>query len=487
MQQAEEERNANGDDDQAFFFNYLRDSYQAFLSGDDDAYDALDQQIASTFEEKYEAMENEMNELESHNENLRKQIEDLKSAEVCQFLFRPLFFLKKFRRLLYTFWELLVQSSLPALKSKKQDYESDLEKLNQAVQQREKNKKDMENYRDAQHSKYNQKVEKKNHLLQRISEIKEIISTQEISPAGLESLRNKKQELSKEKAKIEGEHEDVQKKLQESESQVTENDRKLAERLEQYLDYIKDVADSDTEYKYNAKLFFNQDEILEEDLEKKLIPALKSLYNTKKKEAASTSMKIIEAKNNLDEKKEELQSQQQEIQDIEKKSSQLQRDYKKEKETFDEHQRSHTSNMDTMESQISEARERKLHNEELAREYDDMYIETKADEAESKKAELKEEEEMMQKKLDDAFQKLIAHRQKVDSSLEDLVHKYSEEAQNVKGNDQRNSSVFQPSQQTARPPPAQESDSSFKFDLDASGEIDDEGLLYVDEAQWITS
>lgn len=87
VQQAEEERNVNGDDDQAFFFNYLRDSYQAFLSGDDDAYDALDQQIASTFEEKYEAMENEMKELENQNENLRKQIEDLKSAEVCGVMF----------------------------------------------------------------------------------------------------------------------------------------------------------------------------------------------------------------------------------------------------------------------------------------------------------------------------------------------------------------------------------------------------------------
>lgn len=82
VQKSEEERNANGDDDQAFFFNYLRDSYQAFLSGDDDAYDALDQQIAATFEEKYAAMENEMKELEEGNEKLRKQIEDMKSEEV---------------------------------------------------------------------------------------------------------------------------------------------------------------------------------------------------------------------------------------------------------------------------------------------------------------------------------------------------------------------------------------------------------------------
>eukprot|EP01138_Halocafeteria_seosinensis_P010526 gb/GECG01010746.1/.p1 GENE.gb/GECG01010746.1/~~gb/GECG01010746.1/.p1 ORF type:complete len:630 (+),score=140.41 gb/GECG01010746.1/:1-1890(+) len=455
VQQAEEERNANGDDDQAFFFNYLRDSYQAFLSGDDDAYDALDQQIAATFEEKYTSMENEMKELESHNEKLRKQIEEMKSAE----------------------------SSLPSLKQRKEDYESDLEKLTQAVKQREKNKTDMQNYRDSVQAKYNDKVEKKNYLVQRISEIKEIISTQEISPAGLESLRTRKQELSNEHEKLQEEQEDFRRQISENETQLSQNMDKAEEKVGHYKHYAKELTDID---RHNLQIEGSDVSEWPDFLQQQLVPALKSILTKIKKKSSSTSMEIIESKNNLDEKKEELQSKQQEIQDIERKSSQLEHDYSKEKATFDKHQHSHTDNMDTLEEQISAARERKLRNEELAREYDDAYIDTKEAEAESEKAKLKESEEAMQKKIDAAFGKLIKHRQRVDSRLEYVISTYKQEAEKVNGTDKlasSSASVFRNSQQAARPPPVQESETSFRFDLDASGEMDDEGLLYVDEAQ----
>lgn len=418
----------------------------------------------------------------------------------------------------YFFLASVFQSPLPTLKSKKEDYESDQQTFERLIEQLEQHKAALEKKRDARQAEYDEQVQRRRDIENQLAEVKEILNTQELSPSDVDSLRKRQQELSNEENKLLQEKDELKTEISDCETKLSETIQELSDKVDEYresataLDLLNESSQTQPGVNFSLEVdnsaltsvrgLKSQDtattqknitDIIGEDPQNKLIPALKSHRNKLSKKTTTVKTQIIETKDQLDQKKEANENKLQEIKDVEKNTSQLEHEYSKEKATFDKHQNSHTGNMDTLEEQISAARERKLRNEELAREYDDTYIDTRAAEAEAEKSSLKEKEQGMQKRIDDAFGKLIKHKQRVDGRLEDVTVKYQHELEKVNGQSQlgsSSSSVFRHSQHPARPPAAHTASdrrhtqsSNFRVDLDASDELDDEGLLYVDEQQ----
>ncbi|KAA0170520.1 hypothetical protein FNF27_06582 [Cafeteria roenbergensis] len=67
--------------DERLFFKYLRRSYEAFLSGDDDRHEALDAEISGTFQAKQEEIAAETAEIQDEAARLRAELEALRSQE----------------------------------------------------------------------------------------------------------------------------------------------------------------------------------------------------------------------------------------------------------------------------------------------------------------------------------------------------------------------------------------------------------------------
>lgn len=117
VRESEEDGEGAGGDER-FFFNYLQSSYAAFLSGDDDAFEALDSEIADTFGAKHD-------EIRAETDAMRDETAELK-AELARLQAKG--------------------EELPAARSRRDDFLSDREKFIKLIS-------DLEAHRDALQAK----------------------------------------------------------------------------------------------------------------------------------------------------------------------------------------------------------------------------------------------------------------------------------------------------------------------------------------------
>ena len=123
VRESEEDGEGAGGDER-FFFNYLQSSYAAFLSGDDDAFESLDSEIADTFGAKHDEIREETDAARRESETLRAELTRLQSKG----------------------------EELPAAQSRRDDFLSDREKFLKLIS-------DLEAHRDALQSKLDASIE----------------------------------------------------------------------------------------------------------------------------------------------------------------------------------------------------------------------------------------------------------------------------------------------------------------------------------------
>lgn len=116
LQQAEDEMEEESGMSDKAFYSYLSTAYALFLSGEDAKYAELEEQFVNTFESKNVLLRDEIYSMEQRNVNVSNEIEEVQS-----------------RRAL-----------LPELEAKKKDYQKDLGKFQQLIEQLEKHKEQLD-------------------------------------------------------------------------------------------------------------------------------------------------------------------------------------------------------------------------------------------------------------------------------------------------------------------------------------------------------
>lgn len=98
------------------FFSYLGSAYQLFLSGDDEAYERLENEFLNTFEVKNNSIRNQIQSMDERNQSLEKEISEVEER----------------------------RAHLPELKNKKNDYVKDMDKFRSLIQQLKRHKEQLE-------------------------------------------------------------------------------------------------------------------------------------------------------------------------------------------------------------------------------------------------------------------------------------------------------------------------------------------------------
>uniref|UniRef100_K3WJZ8 Kinetochore protein NDC80 n=1 Tax=Globisporangium ultimum (strain ATCC 200006 / CBS 805.95 / DAOM BR144) TaxID=431595 RepID=K3WJZ8_GLOUD len=204
----------DGENGDKAFFEYLGTAYRVFLAGDDDQYNELEQREATKIDSQNQVIRDECSELERANEELKRRIEQAKSAK----------------------------SSLPALNSKKADCLSDLEKFKKLVAQLE-----------AHQASLIQKIQerdqerlKKEHELQaRQREIQNLtirIESQELSAEDVE-------QMSKERARLNEQCHLAAQRQKEIQSNIWRQETTIAEQMDAIENLVKQYSITATNMK----------------------------------------------------------------------------------------------------------------------------------------------------------------------------------------------------------------------------------------------
>ncbi|KAF1324606.1 Centromere-associated protein hec1, partial [Globisporangium splendens] len=211
----------DGENGDKAFFEYLGTAYRVFLAGDDDRYNELEQREATKIDSQNQAIRGECSELEKANEELKRRIEQAKSAKV--------------RRHVGYGLNCNDESSLPALNSKKADCLSDLEKFKKLVAQLETHQASL----IQKIQERDQERLKKEHELQaRQREIQNLtirIESQELSAEDVE-------QMSKERARLNEQCHLAAQRQKEIQSNIWRQETTIAEQMDEIENLVKQYS-----------------------------------------------------------------------------------------------------------------------------------------------------------------------------------------------------------------------------------------------------
>ena len=149
------------------FFSYLRKAYVSFLGGDDDAYNDLTDEFTQAFQSKNADIVAQTQNLEDQNNELLKEIAEVES-----------------RRLV-----------LPQLQAKKKDYENDMGKFENLINQLKKHKEACQAKIQSRQSELDKTNATIKATEENIHALKEKISVQELSPEDVKRMSEEREHL----------------------------------------------------------------------------------------------------------------------------------------------------------------------------------------------------------------------------------------------------------------------------------------------------
>lgn len=253
QQASENEQDGENDEENGDkpFFKYLDASYHVFLAGDDDKFEALENQEREKLIARNEVVKQETSELEQQREHLKKRIEKVK----------------------------MDKKASAELSSKKSDCESDLLKFRKLVYDLERTKvklkKKIESLHDVQQACDDE-------LTSRQEEIKRLqtrISNQELSAHDIEQIGLSRARLYEQIHKTIAQQDEFQKRIKIDENRAARIRDDLDAHIHQYLNTCKQLkmipvtAKNSLQFDFSLELDQNLDEL---DAVKKVTHDLKT-------------------------------------------------------------------------------------------------------------------------------------------------------------------------------------------------------------------
>ena len=201
------------------FFAYLRNAYISFLSGDDDTYAALEEDFVQSFERKNATILQQTEELDTDNEALLKEIQQVES-----------------RRL-----------RLPQLQEKQRDYEEDRMKFETLIDQLDKHRQQAQAKKTAQQTELDKTAAAIKATEEDIAALKDTISNQELSPDDVRRMSDEKEHLQTSLQAASEAASTLQKKVWDAEASL----RDKVQSLEEAVRFFNSMAE-DLEYAAGA-------------------------------------------------------------------------------------------------------------------------------------------------------------------------------------------------------------------------------------------
>ncbi|KDO28409.1 hypothetical protein SPRG_06646 [Saprolegnia parasitica CBS 223.65] len=188
------------------FFEYLANSYEAFLNAKDDEYNMLEAQLIQKIDAKHDVIANETQAILEENDELRRQIEQAKKAP-----------------------------TLAHYNAKKRDLQHDREKLQDLVQKLEANKEHAGVVIHSTEQKIAKKQEEFQAIQVKIAQLQRRIDTQELTAEDLDRMVKERQRLQEQLQQAEVRYKELQSQHWQKETAISEMKDALEESVKRYM------------------------------------------------------------------------------------------------------------------------------------------------------------------------------------------------------------------------------------------------------------
>lgn len=202
----DEEYREHGSAAEEMFFEYLRSAYDSFLSGDDDAYTALEQELVDNFSGRNVTVEKEIAALREQNRALKAEAEQLESAG----------------------------SAVPALRQTRADYRSDLGKFDKLISQLQAHLKALNAKREGRREEQRLAQAELESAEQRRAGVRSLLDEQELSEDDVRRMASKRERLRADVDAAQKRREEDERSLATLEQQLQEQLAVTRERVEEY-------------------------------------------------------------------------------------------------------------------------------------------------------------------------------------------------------------------------------------------------------------
>lgn len=320
------------------FYSYLSKAYTLFLNGEDDKYAELEEQFIESYESKDRMIQSQIDALMQRNASLTKEIEEVEGR----------------------------RAYLPELEARKRDYQRDLGKFQQLIEQLQKHKEQLlvkTQARQAELEKINFTVQT---TQQEISGLKDRIAHQEISPEDVKRMISERERLEEAQQQASETRQALQRKVWETEMALRDRVQALEDTVRAYTSIAEDLRlvphtarnargkHLQIEIDVRAK---KKDGVLKSEVKRDIIPTLTLLRTELAEQTARLRNELMVEQDAA----EELELKSQELEELraaaEAKLRRAEEAYRREKEAFDQAAEMHSKEMDAMETRLLRLRD----------------------------------------------------------------------------------------------------------------------------------
>ena len=392
------------------FFSYLSKAYSLFLSGEDERYAELETQFVSSFEDKNILIRDQITALEQRNASLTREIEEVENR----------------------------RAYLPELENKRKDYQKDLGKFQQLIEQLEKHKDQLKSKTMGRQSEMDKLVANVSALKQEIDVLRERIAGQEISPEDVKRLVSERSRLEEAQQQASENRQGLQRKVWETEMALRDRVQGLEDTVRAYTSIAEDLKlvpntarnargkHLSIEIDVRAK---KRDGLLKSEVKKDIVPALQEFRT--ELSAISSRMRgdIMSDQDAIEELDIKIAEMQDDLNVAEAKLRRFEEAYKREKDTNDQAAELHAKEMDAMETRLNRLRDTATE-EARTTAAQRQATETRAARDMRRSEHARKKREIMESIMDVVGQ-CANHRELVQQKLMNLKEKYAEKLETV--------------------------------------------------------
>jgi len=316
----EEDIEKLGQNSDKAFFNYLGDAYSAFLSGDDDTYTALEEDLVQNFEAGNVGVERELSKLAEENDNFTAENEEL----------------------------LKMSSTLPELEKREAELQSDLAKFHKLIEQLNQHKETLQQKVEARTEELSKNEAELKSISANVANLKSQIATQDLSAEDVRRMQGERARLEEGLERAAAMKDEHNKAFWEGEAQLTAVLKSIETNVATYnglcadLQLIPETAKNANGIKFHVsidKSMAAQDDQVSllggVDVNGAVKPAvenLKSCVASASAEARKELLDLLDMEENSEEKLAELTEA---MKKAESKAAKLEETYNREKEQID--------------------------------------------------------------------------------------------------------------------------------------------------------
>lgn len=315
------------------FYNYLHKAYGLFLSGDDDRYNELETKFINSYETQNTKIKDQILVLELRNQSLSSEIDLIESR----------------------------RAYLPELESKKQDYQRDLLKFEQLIDQLEKHKEQLANKTKTRQSDLEKLKISIVGMNEETEGLRQRIDQQELSPHDVRQMMTQKENLEQDLYSASQNKQLSQRRVYDTEQELREKVQELEAQSVRYnhvaesMLLVPETARNSNGRKLALEVDIRarrKDGLLLTDVQRDIVPVLQSMKSDLSGQAVTTKTSMLTIQEEVEELETVLKENISNKKTYEAKLSRGEEAYVREKEVLETAQEQQRKDNDLLEARL---------------------------------------------------------------------------------------------------------------------------------------